>query len=48
METTDPDEPRPGTPVPPTDLSPALQARSEAGWRKFLDRWFETWEETGR
>ncbi|MFE1380866.1 hypothetical protein ACFW6S_18160 [Streptomyces sp. NPDC058740] len=42
METTDADEPQLGAPVPPTGLSPALRARAEAGWRKFLDRWADT------
>lgn len=48
METTDSNEPQQGVPVPPTGLSPALRARSEAGWREFLDRWFAAWEESER
>ncbi|MFF8809728.1 hypothetical protein [Streptomyces omiyaensis] len=46
METTDPDGPQHGASVPPSGLGPALRARSEAGRREFLDRWFEDWEES--
>lgn len=44
METTDADESQHGVPVPPAGLSPALKARAEAGWQKFLDRWFDACE----
>ncbi|MEU7020278.1 hypothetical protein ABZ990_06420 [Streptomyces sp. NPDC046203] len=33
---------RPNTPTDPsTGPSPALRARAEAGWQRFLDRWPE-------
>ncbi|MFD6247431.1 hypothetical protein [Streptomyces roseolus] len=44
MEKTEPEASQPGFPVPPSGLSPALRARSEAGWREFLDRCFAEWE----
>ncbi len=45
METMDADGQSQGAPVPPSGLSPALRARAEAGWRRFLDRWSEVREE---
>ncbi|MFG2771697.1 hypothetical protein [Streptomyces sp. NPDC048350] len=48
METSDTDEQQPVTPPTQTGLSPALLARAEAGWQKFLDRWVEVDEEPGR
>ncbi len=48
MEAMDSDEARHGIPVPPEGLSPALRERAEAGWRKFLRRWFDACEESER
>ncbi|MEV6326648.1 hypothetical protein [Streptomyces sp. NPDC051909] len=45
--TPDSNEQRHEAPVPPTGLSPALRARAEAGWERFLDRWVEDSEGPG-
>ncbi|MET9346734.1 hypothetical protein [Streptomyces termitum] len=37
----DPADLRRNTPAPP---APTPRDRSPAGWRKFLDLWFEEWE----